>query len=150
MGFNYLAGPGEYEVMCVGSSHVGAPHTVRMLTSALRVRDLMMVGPDLCFDLPPTWVLGLINDRKDGNRIPPECFMVRGELGLRFDPEFRWWYSDDDFEMQARQLGPVGLVGGTGFRQSANHPLDVEQTQHAHEDRGKFMAKWGPEWLAHR
>ena len=152
MGFDYLAGPGEYEVMCVGSSHVGASHTVGMLAATMRLHGLAMVGPDLSPDsqLGPGAVAKLGDNRKDWLRVPPECFMVPGELGLRFDPEFRWHYSDDDFEMQAREVGPVGLVGGAGFVRSPNHPLDAEQEQHAYEDRGKFMAKWGPEWLAHR
>ena len=151
-GLDYIArqeGNQPHEVCCVGSSHSGATRTVEMLTTALRKHELAMVGPDLCFGLEPGVVLTLQGERTHGKRIPPECFMVPNEQGLRFDAAFRWWYSDDDFEMQARQRGSVGLVGGTGFRQAGNHPLTAETGQYAFEDRGKFMTKWGSEWLAH-
>jgi hypothetical protein len=32
------------------------------------------------------------------HRIPGICMLVAGELGLRFDEQFRWRYAGDDFE----------------------------------------------------
>ena len=149
-GFDYIASleSGPYEVCCIGSSHTGSPHTIDVLRACLRQYCLTMVGPDLSGELGALQVTSLTESRRtQGLRVPCECFMVAGELRLRFDPEFRWYYSDDDLEMQARQLGTVGLVGGTGFIASSGHELSDEQALHAAEDREKFIAKWGAEFL---
>lgn len=150
LAFNYIAGrvTAPHEVLVMGSSLRGTPATVPALSLALRENRLMMVGPDLFGRLSG----GQVEEHRDDertlwNRIPGICFMVPGELGLRFDPQFRWWFGEDDLEMQARQHGPVGLVGGCGVTQTApnGHPLNDEQAQHAVEDREKFIAKWGQE-----
>lgn len=150
LGFDYIDAidSSQHEFLCIGSSLLGAPHTVPTLRAALRGRDLAMVGPDLFDRLG----VGDVEEHRDDqrtlwNRVPGICFMVPGELGLRFDPEFRWWFGEDDLEMQARALGPVGLVGRCGVTLTApnGHPLSDEQHQWAREDRAKFVAKWSKE-----
>lgn len=137
-----------YEVLCIGSSLRGTPDTIPMLANALRTQNLTMVGPDLFGRIESGYVKQHQHDERTlWNRVPGICFMIRGELGLRFDPQFRWWYGEDDLEMQARAVGPVGLVGGAGVTLTApnGHPLNAQQEMWAAEDRGKFVLKWGRE-----
>ncbi len=76
--------------------------------------------------------------------MPAECWLVAGELGLRADERMRWWYADDDLEMQARQRGPVGVVGGTGLELGElSSALSAEQQRWAVEARELFVRKWG-------
>ena len=43
--------------------------------------------------------------------------MIRGESGLRADPQFRWWFGDDDLQRQVAALGrKLVCVGGTWVR----------------------------------
>lgn len=150
LAFDYIAtiDSTDREVLCVGSSLRGQPSTVPMLAAALRGHGLAMVGPDLFDRLGPGQVEEhRADERTLYNRVPGICFMVPGELGLRFDPEFRWWYGEDDLEMQARQHAAVGLVGAAGVTLTApnGHELNAEQAQHATEDRVKFVERWGHE-----
>lgn len=149
-GLDYLASDAEepYEVLCIGSSLRGTPDTVPALRRALRSERLTMCGPDLFGRLPGHEVEQHRDDQRTlWNRVPGTCFMIPGELGLRLDDQFRWWFSEDDLEMQARQHGPVGLVGGAGVTLTApnGHPLSDEQHLWAVEDRAKFIEKWRQE-----
>lgn len=72
------------------------------------------------------------------------AFMMRGELGLRVDERFRWWYGDTDLDWQARKVGgtllvPGDQVGNTRANQSTVGVL-AEQAGH---DRQTFIEKWG-------
>ena len=71
--------------------------------------------------------------------------MVGLDHGLACDPQFRWWYTEDDLEMQARQIGPVGLVGACPVEHRTSHGLDPLRARWAVEDRERFVAKWGCE-----
>lgn len=145
-GLTYLSCWSEpYEVLCIGSSLLGAEHTLPTLRRALRGEQLAMCGPDMFGRLAGMEVETHREDQRTlWNRVTPICFMVPGELGLRFDEQFRWWYGEDDLEMQARQHGPVGLVGGCGVTATVpnGHPLSEQQFRWAVEDRAKFVDKW--------
>lgn len=150
LGFDYLASdsPGPYEVLCIGSSMLADPSTIPTLRDALRGHSLTMVGPDMQGLVPAGAVEQHQHDTRTlYNRVPAQCFMVPGELGLRFDLDFRWWYSDDALEMEARKLGPVGLVGGMNVRMTHpdGHYLTEQQAIWATEDRAKFVTKYGHE-----
>lgn len=145
---------GEHEVLLLGSDVGIDNRTVRKLSLALRRYDLAMVGPD--------WrrvVRNGIDIRRETSwkpwyfRIPGVCMMVAGEKQLRCDPQFRWYYADDDFENQARVNGGTGLVGGLTIQHHAGTPLDPIRQQYANEDLPKFIVKWGydpngqgPQW----
>lgn len=137
----------SYEVLMIGSSLTGTPDTIPELHDALRAEwpDFRsLVGPDLHKRLGDHQTLELPLDfpRTVYDRVPPVCMMVAGELGLRFDPQFRWYYSDDDFEMQCRACGTVAIIGGTGVTYPGGHGLSEEQARWAIEDRAKFVQKW--------
>lgn len=136
---------GPYEVAVVGSSVKGAPGAIDKLAAALRAHDLTMIGPDFHGRCTPGEVLnlgGIGAHRDDYWRVDSHAFMIVGELGLRCDPQFRWWYSDDDLEMQARTHGPVGVLGGTGMAHTTLHGLTEQQAVWAVEDRTRFETKW--------
>ncbi len=40
------------------------------------------------------------------------CFMLRGEAGIKADPQFEWWFGDNDIEFQAREKGGAIAVAG--------------------------------------
>lgn len=152
-GFSYIDGVRSddepFEVLCIGSSLVATVDTIPKLRDALRSHGLTMVGPDIFRTLPSGHVaIQRFEDQRTlHNRVLANCFMLAGELGLRFDPDFRWWYSDDDVEMQARRIGPVGSVGGVNvvMTHPDGHHLSEEQATWAAEDRVKFVEKWGRE-----
>lgn len=45
-------------------------------------------------------------------RLTGWAFLLRGELGLRFDEQFEWWGGDDDMSIQARRSGGLVMVPG--------------------------------------
>lgn len=133
----------RYEVACLSSDAQCTDADLAILVDALRGRQLAMVGPDLNGRVAPGDVM--ISRSAAGrdvfNRIHGAAFVIAGELGLRFDPQFRWWYSDDDFETQHRHASGVGLVGGTSLRHD-DHPPSAEAQAWAVEDRARYVAKW--------
>lgn len=143
-----LHGEWYYDVACLSSDVQGCDSfAIGSMSTELRARKLSMVGPDLTgIAVAPGDVLvsGPADQRHVYNRIHGSCFMVAGELGLRFDPQFRWWYSDDDLETQARHLGGVGLIGGLGVKHVDNPP-SAESQAHAVVDRARYVSKWGRE-----
>jgi hypothetical protein len=133
-----------YEVLCMESDVRIDSSTLSWLRFALRAYDLAMVGAD--------WY-GVASDevevRRDlvpetvEHRIPGVCMLIAGELGLRFDDQFRWWYADDDFEWQHRKAGGTGLVKGTTIEHGPGRPLADERAAYALIDYQRFVAKWG-------
>lgn len=138
-----------WEVLLMESDVRITPDALTELRRVLREADVAMAGADWHHALAP----GQIEIRRDigpadlTHRIPGICMLVRGELGLRFDEMFRWWYADDDFEWQHRKEGGTALVGGVTISHPAGHHLDEERARYAAEDRERFAEKWGtPPW----
>lgn len=132
----------DHVVVCASSDTIGPPGAVGALASVLRERGWAMAGPnwhgDDTHELPPV--------RTVVERVPGACWAMPAHLGARADESFRWWYSDDDLETHLRQLGPVGLVGGTGLVQGEpDSYMTEDQAQHALEDRARYVEKWGKE-----
>jgi hypothetical protein len=113
--------------------------SVERLFIGMRELGATMVGPDLHGG--QSRVLGY--PRTVTERVPGACFMIDGGYMPTFDEAFRWWYTDDDYEMYHRLNGWVALVSGTGLVHDTDHELDEIQLQHAAEDRQRFIAKWG-------
>ena len=133
----------EYEVLVLSSDNVGTPHSVGIIAGFMRQHNLTMAGPNYHSD--EFRFFDLTTPAHPHNRVPGGCWMLAGESGLRVDTDFRWWYSDDDFEMQCRQRSGSGVVPGTGLAAEADSPLTEEQARWAVEDRGRFVSKWGRE-----
>ena len=144
-GLEYIADIAQvnHEVLAISSDYVGTNYSVAVLGVFLRQHDLSMAGPD--HHTAQARFFRKEDHRGFYDRVPGPCWMVKGELGLRVDTNFRWWYSDDDLEMQARQLGPVGVIPDTGLIPGPDSPLSEEKTIWATEDRARYVAKWSRE-----
>src|SRR5262249_9184444 len=133
---------GPYEVLCMHSDVRIEWSTLARLRSVLRGYNLAMVGADRY-----RVATSAVETRYDleawpaGHRIPGECALVAGDLGLRFDEQFRWRYVHDDFEWQHRKTSGTGLVRGVTFERGGGPGLIGARGEYA--DRERFVAKWG-------
>jgi hypothetical protein len=148
LGLDWIAAqhePGEpYEVLCMESDVRITFETLARLHLALRMKRLAMVGADWYgVAQEPVEIRRDLVPETIQHRIPGVCMLVAGELGLRFDEQFRWWYADDDFEWQHRKAGGTGLVRGTMIGHGPGRVLTGELAQYAAEDYQRFVAKWG-------
>jgi glycosyltransferase involved in cell wall biosynthesis len=89
----------------------------------------------------------LLKTERDGDiltRMTPHAFMMRGELNLRADERFRWWWGDTDLDWQARLNGGVLIIPGcTAINRCANSTTVGKLAEQAGRDGEYFSAKWG-------
>lgn len=89
----------------------------------------------------------LLKTQPDGSVNAKMCawaFVVRGEIGLRADEEFRWWWGDNAFEYLAFKSGGVLLLPGyTTKNLFANSTTVGELAEQAGRDGETFARKWG-------
>lgn len=83
----------------------------------------------------------------DGNithRMCPWAFMMRGELGIRADERYGWWWGDTDLDWQLRQRGGLALVPGMLTQNTlANSTTVGALAAQAGRDGESFALKWG-------
>ena len=73
-------------------------------------------------------------------RLAGWAFILRGELGLRFDERLRWWYGDDLISLRARELGGVVHIGGYPVPNTgANASTVGVLAEQAGRDRATFV-----------
>jgi hypothetical protein len=138
------AGHKPWEVLCMESDVRIDFSTLARLHLVLRTKRLAMVGADWYgVAQEPVEIRRELEPETIEHRLPGVCMLVAGELGLRFDEQFRWWYADDDFEWQHRKAGGTGLVRDTTIGHGAGHPLEGERAAYAEVDYRRFVAKWG-------
>lgn len=131
--------PGPHNVAILNNDLNVPPGFLSGLANGLRARpDHLIAYPDHERRLPA----GLCDP---GGRMSGYAFMLRGEAGLRLDPQFVWWYGDDDLARRARQQGRVVCVGGLHLNhlaanQSTQADLMLQAT--TNRDRARFEAKW--------
>lgn len=78
------------------------------------------------------------------HRMCPWAFVTRGELSLRADERFAWWWGDTHFEWQARQRGGVVVIPGYRVENTlANSTTVGELAEQAGRDRETFVKIWG-------
>jgi hypothetical protein len=149
LGLDWIAGQERdrhepWEVLCMESDvRIDFP-TLARLHLALRMKRLAMVGADWYgVAREPVEIRRKMEPPLLQHRIPGVCMLVAGELGLRFDEQFRWWYADDDFEWQHRKAGGTGLVRGTMIGHGPGRVLTGERAAYAEVDYRRFVAKWG-------
>ena len=145
LGLDYIASMARtrHEVLSLSSDYVGAVYSVALLAATMRQHNLTMIGPDHHSNELRIFRAG--EQRHAFTRVPGACWMLAGESGLRVDEQFRWWYSDDDLEMQARQRSGAGVVPGAGLVGGPDTELSDEKLRWAREDRAKFIQKWKQE-----
>ena len=145
IGLDYVSHHAQtrHEAMVISSDAQGTPYSVGMLGVFMRQHNLTLVGAnyhsDECRFFDPN------TPSSPFNRVYGGCWMLAGESGLRIDENFRWWYSDDDFDMQARHKNGSGIIPGTGLVAEQDSCLSVEKQLWAVEDRVRYVDKWGRE-----
>lgn len=143
LGLEYAYASDATHVAVFASDVIGHPGSIPTLAAAMATQGWAMAGPDLSGGptrtLPP--------ERTHHDRVPGGCFMLDARHRLLCDDAYRWWFGDDDLELQARAVGPVGLVAGTGLELSApDSGLDTPEKQvWADEDLAYFVEKNGCE-----
>ncbi len=84
---------------------------------------------------------------RDGRHISGWVFMLRGDVGMRFDEQFRWWYGDNDIQFQVERQGrKVVCVGGLNcvhLEPGRSTDASPALLALAAEDEVKFARKWG-------
>lgn len=121
-------------------------YTERMAT-ALELYDVDIafpdqfgIGTDVVNRSAPGTCLDLMR------RVTGYAFTLRGSAQLYADESLRWWYGDDDLEMQARARRGTVLVGGVTVEHSdanGNHIRRPELQEQACLDRATFVEKHG-------
>jgi glycosyltransferase involved in cell wall biosynthesis len=134
-----------------------------------RVWNVVLMNDDVT--VPPGWVESLIEPmRKTGAALaytdrmgrnypvmmtaPPAgqheqstCWacVVRGELGIMWDEELKWWYGDNMFDLECRRKGGVLAVPGVipiHSHPSAQTFASAELSAQTHLDRETFERKF--------
>jgi len=89
----------------------------------------------------------LVKTEPDGDlmtRLCPWAFVMRGELELRANETFRWWWGDTDFDWHCRQSGGIIVTPGYVVHNSlANSTTVGALAEQAGRDRETFRVKWG-------
>jgi glycosyltransferase involved in cell wall biosynthesis len=82
---------------------------------------------------------------RDGDRPTVWACVVRGEIGLRWDEDLKWWYSDDLLVEECRRVhGGVIAVGGSPpvhYQPNLNTTMDPVLATQAGQDATVFSQK---------
>lgn len=135
----------EYNMLIVNDDVICPGNLVSTLSDAMRGTSAVLAYPD---QFGGTQVIL----HRDPGPVPVEtritgyAFMLKGEVRIRLDEAFGWWYGDDDLDWQCRLLGGSLLVPGCAVEHRAPNvqtnadPRLVAQTA---VDRETFQRKWG-------
>lgn len=84
-------------------------------------------------------LMKIIPDGDLFNRMCPWAFVMRGELGLRYDERLRWWWSDTLLDWNLRRAGGVMSVPGPQVvNELANESTVGVLAEQAGRDRAMF------------
>src|SRR6266496_4735661 len=86
------------------------PGWVRTLEAALRATGAAAACSDRISRSQPTFYVGQI-PAGHHEMMMGWAHMLRGELGLRWDEQFEWWYGDTDLDYRRRVRGGSGSPG---------------------------------------
>ena len=133
-----------YDVAWISSDVRVSQETLNVVRGQMREHNTVMAGPDW-HNAASSHIIRRDTKNHDlSSRIPGVSFILRGESGIRADPEFRWWLADDDLEWTCKVNGGTLLVSGVSLDHLTDgHPLDEPRYQAFQEDIVKFRDKWG-------
>ena len=117
---------GAHDVMVVNDDVIAPPHLAASLSATMRAGPAAAAYPAVP---GREWITGW-------------CFMLRGEAGIRADPRFRWWYSDDDICLQAKAAGGVARAEGCEVTHLYPGGHDQVMAAHTSADQAVYNAKW--------
>lgn len=122
---------GATEIAILNDDIVLLPGSLPLMVAILRAEPTLGIvyphqGAPMEAGLPTEWKVELTTGSARVGGMTGFCFMFKAEIDLRFDEAFHWWYGDDTFEEQVRQLGyGVGRVVGL--------PLEHDQSYSARQ-----------------
>ena len=117
---------GPHDVLIINDDAIAPPHLIASLSMAMRAGTAALAYPAIP---GREWITGW-------------CFMLSGETGLRADPQFPWWYSDDDLCLQAKAAGGVARAHGCQVRHLYPGGHDQVMAAHTGADQELYNAKW--------
>lgn len=160
--FQAAADYGPHNVLIVNNDVTLHPGCVEAMGAALRMSDEIAITYPNIHGIPAEQ-LAPTQGKPGFVSMAGWCFMLKGELGFRFDEQFSWWYGDTDMEAQVHAAGKQVVCVGAA---RAEHHEPMQSTrgdllQAALEDEKKFAAKWDvdpaalwlashPEWVEER
>jgi hypothetical protein len=109
---------GATEIAILNDDIILLPGTIPLMVAILRSEPTLGIvyphqGAPLEAGLPTEWKVELTAGSARVGAMTGFCFMFKAEIDLRFDEAYHWWYGDDTFEEQVRQLGyGVGRIVG--------------------------------------
>jgi GT2 family glycosyltransferase len=138
----------EWNLVLLNDDVVCPPGWVTSLSDAMRATTAVMAYTDRLGRAEPTLYTQPPTTPHETCMVA--ACMMRGELNIRWDEQFRWWYGDTDLDYRCRQLGGVLAVPGQmpeHLHPSAQTFADAELTAQTHRDRAAFERKWnGVPW----
>jgi GT2 family glycosyltransferase len=147
----------KFNVLFLNNDIILGPRCITELAKALRGNGpkVGLTFPDMQGLLKPGTTGTFISHGYAQQTITGYAFMVRGELDMRFDEQFEWWYADTDIEWQMRERGLECRAVADAKLQHL-HPAESsmvpERAKLAREDEVRFARKWGLDpntlWLA--
>lgn len=136
---------GRWDIAVLNSDVTVPPGWINTLSTAMRSTTAVLAYPDQHGGRQ-----AILHTRAAPidlrQRITGYAFMMRGEIGQRFDEDLAWWYGDDDLDWRARENGGALLVPGIPVEHRCpngslyERPELKEQTA---RDRETFHRKWG-------
>lgn len=134
----------EWNLVLLNDDVVCPPGWAKSLSDALRASQAVMAYTDrlgrsteTLYTQPPT---------SPYETCMVAACMLKGETGIRFDEDFKWWYGDTDLDHRCRREGGVLAVPGKmpdHLHPSAQTVADPNLTAQTHRDRETFARKWG-------
>lgn len=138
------AGAQQWDVAVVNDDALIPAGWLDLVTTALREHPTAVIAHTGGSSAPPFDEPYLLDEiSNDRWRMCPHAFVIRGEVGLRTDEQFRWWFQDTDLDWQARMTGGVLGVPGPRVTNALANDTTVGQLQEqARLDEAAFLAKW--------
>jgi GT2 family glycosyltransferase len=139
-------GPSErFNVVELNDDVEVPPGWVMTLDAALRNTSAAAAYTDQISRSDPVFFLGTVPSGHHDHMMG-WAHMLRGELGLRWDEQFEWWYGDTDLDFRCR-LEHGGVIAVPGAHPVHKHPSQATfespvLSRIAHEDEARFAAKW--------
>jgi glycosyltransferase involved in cell wall biosynthesis len=131
-----------YDVAVLNDDAVPPPGWWDAVSRSMRAHGAAAASSDPLDSLPPGGSTIWHGDAPMAvvTRLTGWAFILRGELGLRFDERLRWWYGDDLISLHARERGGLVHVGGVPVPNvCANQSTVGALAEQAGRDRATFV-----------
>lgn len=139
----FLNEPGNRDVAILNDDAIASPGWFAHLSGVMRGYGAA-AGSSHPFEAAGDRLWGPDAEPSIYTRVTGWAFMLRGELGFRFDEQFQWWCGDDDMSVWARNNGGLVHIGGFPVQNThANQSTVGELAEIAAADMQRFVNKHG-------